>query len=131
MLLVVIRIVYAVVCAGAVFAIVQPTSPAPEFIQANAAIAFVVMMLASQIVTLADILFPRKRIDVISAVYFGMLIGWLLSYQLYYALQAFLASAGFNPGAIAAFTRAVTSSMLTSTLSSRSWHLISASCVRA
>ena len=97
MLLVVIRVLYAVVCAGAAFAIVQPTSPAPEFILSNPAVAFVAMMLASQVATLADILFPRKRIDVISAVYFGMLIGWLLSYQLYYALQAFLASVGFDP----------------------------------
>ena len=97
MLLVVIRVLYAVVCAGAAFAIVQPTSPAPEFVLSNPAVAFVAMMLASQVATLADILFPRKRIDVISAVYFGMLIGWLLSYQLYYALQAFLASVGFDP----------------------------------
>ena len=97
MLLVVIRILYAVVCAGAAFAIVQPTSPAPEFILANPATAFVVMMLASQVATLADILFPRKRIDVISAVYFGLLIGWLLSYQLSYALHVFLVSGGFDP----------------------------------
>jgi uncharacterized protein YacL len=98
MLLVAIRIFYAVVCAGAAFAIIQPSSPAPEFIHANAVIAFIVMMLASQVVMLADILFPRKRIDVISAVYFGLFIGWLLSYLLGYALDVFSASVGFDPG---------------------------------
>lgn len=103
MLLIAIRVAYAVICAGAVFALVQPTSIAPPLIQANAVVAFVVLMLATQIVTVVDIIFPRKRIDVISAVYFGLLVGWLLSYQLYYALQAFMASVGLVPEFAAVF----------------------------
>ena len=64
MLLVTIRVVYAVICAGTVIALVQPYSPAPEFMKLNAVISFFVLLAASQIVTVVDILFPRKRIDV-------------------------------------------------------------------
>jgi uncharacterized protein YacL len=135
MLLIVIRVIYAVVCAGAVFVIVQPQklyleglpelvndatsdvqnvgssleptrsapvrfrelSPARKLIEKNPAVSFVLMLLASQVITFLDLIFPRKRIDIISAVYFGLLVGWLLSYLLYYALKAFLLSANLDP----------------------------------
>ena len=47
-------------------------------------------LLASALVALAvigiDILVPRKRLDTISAVYFGMIVGLFLTYVVYLAL---------------------------------------------
>jgi uncharacterized protein YacL len=48
-----------------------------------------VLIVAFAIVAI-DMLFPRKRIEVISAVYFGMLVGVLLSYLLTVAMSPFL-----------------------------------------
>ncbi len=41
-------------------------------------------------VVAVDMLFPRKRIEVISAIYFGLLIGVMLSYLLTVAMAPFL-----------------------------------------
>lgn len=90
-MLIFLRVTYVLICAGATFALVQ--SPfAPQVIQNNIAASFVLIMLATQIVTVIDILFPRKRLDMISAIYFGLLVGWLLAFQLQYAAQAFMTS---------------------------------------
>jgi uncharacterized protein YacL len=48
-----------------------------------------VMLVAFGVVT-GDMLFPRKRIDVISAVYFGLVIGLMLTYLLTTAMDPFL-----------------------------------------
>src|SRR5262245_47634636 len=81
MLLLVIRVVYAVVSAGAIAAFVSSEKPPPPFlISAHPFVSFVVLMLITQSVTFIDILIPRKRIEIVSAVYFGLLIGFLLSY---------------------------------------------------
>ncbi len=88
MLLIIIRIVYAVVCAGAIAAYVSTGSPEPRvLIEKYPFPSFIVLLLLTQSVIFVDIVFPRKRIEVISAVYFGMLIGFLLSYLTYQALQ--------------------------------------------
>jgi uncharacterized protein YacL len=44
------------------------------------------LLALTQVVTLIDLLIPRKRIDVVTSVYFGLLIGVLLSYLLNQAL---------------------------------------------
>jgi uncharacterized protein YacL len=81
MLLLIIRILFAVISAGAIAAFVSTESPAPPALVANHPfLAFVVLMFVTQLVTFFDILIPRKRIEVVSAVYFGLLIGFLLSY---------------------------------------------------
>lgn len=88
MLLIIIRLVYAVVCAGAIAAYVSVENPEPRvLIEAHRVLSFFVLLVISQTVIFVDILFPRKRIEVISAVYFGLLIGFLLSYLTYQALQ--------------------------------------------
>ena len=88
MLLIIIRVVYAVVCAGAIAAYVSTENPQPQVLLGRHPFAsFVILLLATQSVIFVDILFPRKRIEVISAVYFGLLIGFLLSYLTYQALQ--------------------------------------------
>jgi uncharacterized protein YacL len=91
MLLIIIRLVYAVVCAGAIAAYVSTQNPQPAvLIEPHPFIAFVVLFLLTQSVIFVDVLFPRKRIEVISSVYFGLLIGFLLSYLTYQALQPVL-----------------------------------------
>jgi uncharacterized protein YacL len=92
-MLIFLRVTYVLICAGAAVALVQ-NPVAPTIIKNNAAISFVLLMLTTQIVTFIDILFPRKRLDVISAIYFGLLVGWLLAFQLQYAAQAFMTSIG-------------------------------------
>jgi uncharacterized protein YacL len=88
MLLIIIRLIYAVVCAGAIAAFVSTQNPQPAaLIEPHPFIAFVVLFLFTQSVIFVDVLFPRKRIEVISSVYFGLLIGFLLSYLTYQALQ--------------------------------------------
>lgn len=81
MLLLVIRILFAVISAGAIAAFVNSQSPAPPpIVGEHPFMAFVLLMLLTQLVTFVDILIPRKRIEIVSAVYFGLLIGFLLSY---------------------------------------------------
>ena len=92
-MLIFLRFMYVLICAGAAAALVQ-NPMAPSIIQKYPAPSFIVMMLITQIVTFIDILIPRKRLDMISAIYFGLLVGWLLAFQLQYAAQAFMTSIG-------------------------------------
>ena len=94
-MLIFLRMIYVLVCAGASVAFVT-NSTAPEFVQNNKAICFVLMMLTTQVVTIMDIIIPRKRLDVITSIYFGLLVGWLLAFQLHYAAQAFMNSVGIG-----------------------------------
>lgn len=92
-MLIFLRVVYVLICAGAAVALVN-NPLAPTFVQENPVFSFIMMMLLTQVVTIIDILFPRKRLDVITAIYFGLLVGWLLAFQLQYAAQAFMTSVG-------------------------------------
>jgi uncharacterized protein YacL len=87
MLLNIIRAIYLVVCAGAIAAYVSTESPLPSALAARPLAGFFVLMLITSSVIFVDILIPSKRIEVISSVYFGLLIGFLLSYLTYTALQ--------------------------------------------
>lgn len=92
MLLVILRVVYLLVCAGAILAYINPeevdgtASTLPRIINDNKLIAFFTLLLISQLVTIVDMLVPKKRIEVISAIYFGVLIGVLLAYLMIQAL---------------------------------------------
>lgn len=94
-MLIFLRVTYVLVCAGACVALVQ-SSIAPEIITRFPVMSFIMLMLTTQIVTMIDILFARKRLDMISAIYFGLLVGWLLAFQLQYAAQAFMTSVGIG-----------------------------------
>src|SRR5258708_18861311 len=88
MLLIIIRVIYAVVCAGACAAYVSTDSPQPKsLIELHRFSSFFILFVLTQLVIFVDILIPRKRIEVISAVYFGLLIGFLLSYLTNQALN--------------------------------------------
>lgn len=93
MLLIAIRVLYAFVCAG-FFATCMKSSDKgdppwmPNIVsQSQPFLNFLVMFLISQSVTIVDLTLRRKRIDTISSVYFGLLIGSLLSYLLSIGLQ--------------------------------------------
>lgn len=93
MLLIIIRVLYAFVCAGAVASLVQ-TSQVPPVISENPFPSFIALLLLTQLVTVIDVFYPRKRIDLVSAIYFGLLIGTLLSYLLAIALQPVIPDEG-------------------------------------
>lgn len=87
-LLLIIRLVYVVVCAGAVVAFVRTTDRLPEMplIGSNQLAYFVVLLTLTQVASVLDWLIRKKRIEIISAVYFGLLVGTLLSYLLNLAI---------------------------------------------
>lgn len=93
MLLLIIRIIYAVTCAGAIAAYLSTDQAGlPAFALQHGLITFFGLLLLSQSVTVIDILIKRKRIEVISAVYFGLLIGVLLSFLMMLATGPVLVS---------------------------------------
>ena len=97
MLLLVVRIVFATVCVGAILTYVltdvNSTDPSlPPLIDQHRFLAFIALLLITQVVTAADVLVRRKRIEVISAIYFGLLIGFLLAYLFTQALAPAIAN---------------------------------------
>ncbi len=84
MLLIAIRAVFILVAGGLAARLATLASP----LNSRApAIVFPVVMLLAIGVVVADILVPRKRIQTISAVYFGMTVGLILSYFLKLAME--------------------------------------------
>lgn len=86
MLLLTVRILYAFVCAGAIATFVSAEGTRPQIVADQPLLAFFVLMALTQSITLFDILIRRKRVEIISAIYFGLLTGFLLSYLLIQAL---------------------------------------------
>ncbi|MFQ5734546.1 MAG: PIN/TRAM domain-containing protein [Planctomycetaceae bacterium] len=86
-LLVILRCVYAIVCVGAISAYINSPGDLPGIVDRHRFATFMVLLALTQLVTVGDIFFPKKRIEIISAVYFGMSIGLLLSYLFLLALS--------------------------------------------
>src|SRR5580692_3096798 len=84
MLLILVRAVFVLVTAGLA---VQTARLVGESQLANPAIVFIGVMLATFMAVVADVLTPRKRIQTISAIYIGFIVGIFLSYLLSNALQ--------------------------------------------
>lgn len=83
----VLRIVYLFICGGAIVSLYYPETygmegSLPPFVDEHPVITAILMMLITQAVTVLDVLIGKKRIEVISAVYFGLLVGVLLAYLL-------------------------------------------------
>jgi uncharacterized protein YacL len=91
MLLLIIRLVYVAVCAGAIAAYVSSDVARPQLLNEHPLATFIVLMVISQSITVIDILIRRKQIEVVSAIYFGLLVGVLLSYLLIQALSPVMA----------------------------------------
>lgn len=89
--IIILRVVYLFVCGGAIVSLYSPstygqTTELPPFVDDHPIITAILMILATQSVSIFDWLIGKKRIEVISAVYFGLLVGVLLAYVL---VQAF------------------------------------------
>ena len=92
MLALIIRVLYLGVCAVVIAAMVTAaasgSSDYPEVFGKYPVGAFLVLLLLTQLVTLFDILYRGKRaVDVISSVYFGLLVGAILAYTLVQAIS--------------------------------------------
>ena len=98
MLLMIIRVAYLLVCAGAVATFVSPGAPRPAIVAEHPFASFCVLLAITQVVTLFDLIIRRKRIEVISAIYFGLLVGVLLSYLLVLALQPVIKGQPYENG---------------------------------
>ena len=91
MALVILRSVFLMVAAGLGFQLVN-SGLLPQNPVWLPYLAFGGIMSLSIAVIIADIVFPRKRLDTISAVYFGILIGLFLTYVMRLALSPMLPS---------------------------------------
>ena len=87
MLLIIVRILFLCVCAGAVATYVSSEAARPRFIADHPLASFFILLAITQVATVADLLIRRKRVELISAIYFGLLTGFLLSYLLIQALE--------------------------------------------
>jgi uncharacterized protein YacL len=88
MLLFVIRVIYMLIAIGSIVTYVTaPNSGAPTIVQAHPVVSSVLLILVAASILVVDVLIPRKRVEVMSAIYFGLLIGVLLSYLMGLALR--------------------------------------------
>jgi uncharacterized protein YacL len=91
MLLLIIRVIFACVCIGSIVTYVSttqgPKDMRPLIIQQHPFFSFVVMMLITQVATFGDLLLKKKRIEIISPVYFGLMIGYLLTHLFMLAIE--------------------------------------------
>jgi len=105
MLLVILRILFAFVCAGVIARYVSfPGDSTPDVIHDEPFLCFVVLMVVTQSFTFVDWMFRRKSVQVISAVYFGLLIGVLMAYLLTLALNPMLAESPYRDGLVMIIT---------------------------
>jgi len=86
MLLISLRIAYLCICGWTIAAFLRPTAGMPPDIDAHPFVAFVLALVITQLVVVIDLLIRKKRIEIISSIYFGLIIGAILAYLL---VQAF------------------------------------------
>lgn len=96
MALIILRCIF-LMCAGGVSAIINTSLS--DTATTVPWIVFSSIMGGAVLVVIGDIYAPKKKIDTISSLYFGILIGVLLTYVLSIALAPLLAQS-FNPGII-------------------------------
>jgi uncharacterized protein YacL len=96
MALIILRCMF-LLCAGSVSAIINTSLS--DTATTVPWIVFAGIMTLAVAVVIADIYAPKKKIDTISAIYFGVLIGVLLTYVLWIAVQPLLEQS-FNGRAI-------------------------------
>ena len=82
MLLNIIRAVFVLIVGGLGVRMAKATAN-----PTNWALIFSAVLFTAVLVVTADLLIPRKRIQTISAVYFGLIVGLILSYYLQIALE--------------------------------------------
>ncbi|MBR4976007.1 MAG: hypothetical protein IKY61_03050, partial [Thermoguttaceae bacterium] len=105
--LLILRCVFILVTSGVGVAIVRGGATGSS---AAGLATFFLMLLSALGVVALDMAFPKKRIEWISAVYFGLLVGLLTTYLMGLALEPFFADvAGDASGAGDDLRRNVTS----------------------
>jgi uncharacterized protein YacL len=93
MLLFIIRAIYIVISVGAIATFtLSENASAPLIVQEHQVPSFVGLTLLALSVLLVDVLIPQKRVEVMSAVYFGLLVGVLLAYLFNLALKPLFAT---------------------------------------
>lgn len=93
MLLFIIRVAYLLIAIASIATfIVAPDSGAPAAVRDYPVPAALIMFCLAASVLVFDIVIPEKRVDIMSAVYFGLLIGVLLAYLTGRALHPVFAS---------------------------------------
>jgi uncharacterized protein YacL len=86
MALIILRVLFMIVAAGLATWIVRDNSFEIQYPWA----VFVCLMILAVFVVIVDVLVPRKRVDTISAVYFGLVVGIFLTLVVVIALYPLL-----------------------------------------
>ena len=87
MLIFIVRVLYFMVCAGALYNFInQPTLDLPY---TTAIVLFLFLLFVTQVFTVIDVVIKQKRIEIISSIYFGLLVGALLNYLMLQAIEPF------------------------------------------
>lgn len=95
MALLILRVVFITVAAGiATLFFRAGFSSGPSYLPYLVIAGLVLLSLG---VIAIDVFIPRKQIEVISAVYFGLLVGFLLTYILLVAMQPLIDESPFTP----------------------------------
>jgi uncharacterized protein YacL len=89
-ILIAIRVLYVCICGWAIAAFLRPTAGIPPTVEEHPILVFVLLLLATQLVMAFDLAIRKKRIELISAIYFGLVIGVLLGYLLLQATEPVL-----------------------------------------
>jgi uncharacterized protein YacL len=97
--LIVLRLIFFLVAAGGAVSLVQAESMPKEPLWLPWAI-FGGIMLVSAVVVAVDTVLPRKPLDIISSVYFGLIVGLFLTYVVGLALAPVLPLDAFMRGCI-------------------------------
>ncbi len=82
----VLRFVFALIAAGVAVTVIRSTHIHVTGTSFDPLLVFALIMVGAGAVVLLDCLLPRKRIDLISSVYFGLVVGLFLTYLLVLAL---------------------------------------------
>lgn len=97
--LIVLRVIFLLVAAGGAVSLVQSNAAPKEPIWLPWAVFGGIMLIAAALVAL-DWLLPRKPLDIISSVYFGLIVGLFLTYIARLALAPALPLNEFARGCI-------------------------------
>lgn len=94
MALLILRVVFICVAAGIATLFFRVGFSGPSYLPYLVIAGLVLLSLG---VIAIDIFIPRKQIEVISAVYFGLLVGFLLTYILWVALAPLIPDSPYTP----------------------------------
>lgn len=89
-LLLAIRVLYLLICGWVIAAFVGPWVSLPDLVERHTIVTYFVVLIATQVILVLDLMIAKKRIEIISSIYFGVVVGVLLVYVLTRALDPVL-----------------------------------------